>query len=521
MVRVLPSGDGKQPWPPEEYSGILDMYQEAALWYGGSIYELSSYYANRTQIGPGVNFWQRSWRHQRSIVLHVPVAADIAQLSAQLLFGEEPEFTIPDATEESAPAEATRCQERLEDLIDLCAISSKLLEGAEICAGLGGVFYKIDVDIDLAEHPIVSVVQPDMALPVFKWGVLESVIFWREIDRTEKVVVRHLELHTREGVQHGVYVGTPDYLGVMGNLQDYEATWNLPEFYPTDDLNVVYIPNMLPNRRYRGEPYGQPDYADCYPLMEAIDEAYTSWMRDLRLGASRVIVPEEYLDVDTTSAATFDVEREVFCPLNFDPTNEGTKITNMQFPIRFAEHEATVVELLTRTVSACGYAVQTFSIGQEKIQSSEAAAAIRVKERKSLATKAKKERYWGRSIEYLLYRLLVVDAQTFSTGVVPMPVTMAFGDSYAPDLHELAVSVELLERARAASAETKVMIIHPDWDREQVDAEVARLEQVATTIPGMTPTPQGSVNQLVEGARENARAQRNKESVNNGTTEPA
>ncbi len=495
----LPNDGTKLKWPPEEYKSLLDQYAEAAAWYEGDPAGLAQHYGSQAlkTFARGTRFWERVYRNARAVAVHVPLAADLAQASAQLLFGTAPTVTVPDAQptdKKKADPQAVKCQDRLEVLLDDVDANSKWVEGAETCAGLGDVYLKADHDDSVADHPLLTVVQPDCALPTFKWGRLQDVTFWREVERDERVVFRHLEWHTKDGVENALYKGTPAYLGVRVPLDTLKSTADLLDTDASIDgeLNVVHIPNMLPNRRLRGEPYGMADFAACYDLLEALDEVYTSLMRDVRLGASRLLVPEDYLDVTNTNGelhAAFDAEREIFCPVNFDSPDGKPLLQEVQFAIRWQEHREAALDLMSRVVSAAGYAMQTFSLGQDTLRA-EAAAALRVKERRSLMTKARKERYWHKPLEYIIHRLQVLDAAYFDSGVVPYPVSLAFGDSYAPDTLELAQTVELWNRAAAASDETKVRLLHPEWDDQQVEAEVDAL--APPTPPAFPPDASGA-----------------------------
>ena len=57
-------------------------------------------------------------------------------------------------------------------------------------------------------------------------------------------------------------------------------------------LAVVYVPNQRPSS-WRNDPLGQhlgrSDLAGVESLMDALDEAYSSWMRDIRLGKARLL----------------------------------------------------------------------------------------------------------------------------------------------------------------------------------------------------------------------------------------
>lgn len=525
---LLEGGDNC-PFPPVEFNDYFTMLAEASIWYGGDASDLAKYYTIRTNKGPGSRFWNRAAKSARSVCLHLSFAADIARTSASLLFGESPKFRVPEAAEARQNAaqqaadeaqaqrdtitqsyglpvmsssshtlesndDAIACEERLNELIDLTDLQAKLIEAGEVQSGLGGVFLKVDYDINVCDYPILSIVQPDSALPEFKWGMLQAVTFFRTVQTTGKHVMRHLEYHDKTGVWHGLYLGSDDKLGNRIDLSQHPSTADLPGHIESDDINVVYVPNSLPNRRYRGLPYGQSDTANAIGLMEALDEAYTDWLRDIRLGAARMIVPEEYLDVNTLNGIgkiTFDMEREIFSPLQYDAATENNKMMLVQPEIRGTEYLRTCTELMQRILSIAGYSMQTFGLGADANAGTASAAALRVKERRTLMTKGNKERYWTSALQFILYRLLVVDHEVFGTTIIPFEPAVEFGGSYSPDLLEVAQALDYLEKAKAASTQVKVETLHPDWEPEQVIEEVNRL----TGIPE-PPDMYVGVNQL-------------------------
>jgi len=71
--------------------------------------------------------------------------------------------------------------------------------------------------------------------------------------------------------------------------------------------------------------------------------------------------------------------------------------------------------------------------------------------------------------------LLLVDAQFLDGKAKPFPVRVDMADSIQPDPREIGESIELLNRAQAASVEVKVRMAHPDWGEEEVQAEAERL----------------------------------------------
>jgi hypothetical protein len=266
----LPTGGA---WPPAPLAPVFDRLAAYAAWWTGDPDDLAAAYGsgaglvfdsvgrervtNRpSQYRGGVVgrlarwFWGEPVNlNQRSAKLHVPIAADIARTSAELLFAEPPQITV----EEQGGDEKT--QDRLNILVD-DGLHSTLLEAAEVCAALGGVYLRICWDADVADRPWLSAVHADAAVPEWRWGVLAAVTFWEELSNDSREVVRHLERHERGVILHGVYKGTPEDLGKPMDLQAFPETAVFEPVVETglDKLTAEYVPNMKPNRLWRSLP---------------------------------------------------------------------------------------------------------------------------------------------------------------------------------------------------------------------------------------------------------------------------
>ena len=67
-------------------------------------------------------------------------------------------------------------------------------------------------------------------------------------------------------------------------------------------------------------------------------------------------------------------------------------------------------------------------------------------------------------------------------------ISTLWSDDEKPDDAALAAEVELLTRAQAASTETKVKILHPDWDEKAIAVEVALIQaELGMSIPDLGP----------------------------------
>lgn len=515
----LPEG-GATPWPPAHCEPINKQYATWAAWYSGNVEELAAIYGgggagdttgffaseSGGRVRQAVNsvvakvrrwFWSsNASATQNRTRLHVPIASDIASASSDLLFSEPPSITVETPKPaEGQEAAANPTQERLDELIDDGAHAT-LLEAAEICAALGGVYLRVVWDPAIRSAPWLTAIHPDRAVPEWKFDKLTSVIFWRVIQTKGKLVVRHLECHEPGKISHAVYAGTNDELGMPVPLTDYPATAGLANDQlvngnevPTGaaGMTAVYVPNMRPNRIWRGTPHaanlGRSDYSGVEPLMDALDLVQSSWIRDVDLGKGRLIVPHEYLmSHGPGGGASLDLDREVYEGINVMGGEAGKpEITNVQFKIRVDEHSATVTDLKSTIVGNAGYSGQTFGLnGDVAVTATEVAA----KNRRSLITRDRKIRYWRPGLADIIEAWLQVDARWFNSSVVPQRPMIVFPDGVSTDPKAQAETLNLLAQADAISTEEKVRTLHPDWDDARVLAEVDKINGPALEDPG-------------------------------------
>ncbi|SNR44237.1 phage portal protein, putative, A118 family [Haloechinothrix alba] len=486
----MPLPEPGTPWPPPQWASIYSAYSQWDAWYSGDVDKLSTVYGATSGWAPdpkGYNkpsqysdgmvgrlsrwFWGTPQRQIRSNKLHVPAAADIASTSADLLFSEPPSVKV--GTRDTAT------QQRLDDLFGPEMIVA-LLDGAEVAAALSGVFLRAGW---VGRQPVPSVVHPDAAIPVFKWGTLAEVTFHRVVQEYDGNVMRHLEHHVPGGVQHALYLGDKDRLGRTVPLTEHEDTAQLAaglaedgQTIPTgiDDLTVVYVPNATPNRQWRTHQQaahlGRSDLSGIEPVMDALDETYTSWMRDIRLAKARIAVPESYLETGGRGAgAWFDADREVFTGLNMLPGQDSSPISAHQFAIRHEEHRQTCSELWEKAVRGAGYSAQTFGLTSEVAMT---ATESNARERKTLLTRGKKARLWRMALGKLAELLLRVDRAQFNASVTPQRPDVEFPAAVSEQPRERAETARLLTEAEAVSTDTKVRMVHPDWDDERVKQEV-------------------------------------------------
>lgn len=456
-----------------------------------------SYYDSMSAMYSGVHddlrrtaengsFWNR---RSNKCPVHVPISSDIASTSANLLFSQEPTYVIAENGEEMPESHQ---QKRLEKMLMFNDVGSKLTEAAETCAALGDIYMKLRWNTSVP-YPIIDIAQPDFSWPEYILGELRCVHFFTElsVDYEHDKYIRVYECYTKGKITMELYSGNHDMLGTKMEDNLLIELGYAPEIKaPIDDLLAIHIPNVRPNRRFRSAMHGRSDLDGLRDLCDSLDEAFSSWMRDVRLAKAKLIVPAEYLrkknnqfidTMDSGIAASgifeFDADVETYVAMDINPDTAGIGIFPSQFNIRAAEHLSTCHELIINILQTAGYSPQSFGLNTEG--SAPSGSALNIRERKSAVTKNKKLKYWQSTLEHILTAMVRIDSVLHpnegSKGDDTVSVT--FADSMGADGATIASTMQMLSNAMAVSLQTKVRTIHPDWSEKQVAEEVDLIKE--------------------------------------------
>lgn len=485
------------PWPPPDLAVPLNRIREWSAWWGGdpdtlrSIYDTgaaAAYPRNHpSQFRGGIvgavsrAFWGRPIPEgQPDDRLHIPLAGDIASVSAGLLFGDPAVLIAADPQDKAT-------QTRLDQLTT--QLQAPCLEATEAAAALGGVFLRAEMDTDVRPDPWLGIVHTDAAVPEFRGDILVAVTFWWTVKIDNNVHVRHLEHHAPGVVEHAVFEGTASKLGRRVDTQRHTQTAMLPgEAFDTRIklLTAQYVPNMRPMPTWRNLrtacTFGRSDFFDCEPAFDAVDHAWSRLIREMDVAKARAIIPSSMLENrGVGEGKIFDPDRDYFTPveaLAVSGPAGGLPIAFSQPEIRVEEHLRIVQELVLRAISKAGYSAQSFGlIGEVAITATESAN----KREKSIVTTSRKGLYWTPPLAHMAQVLLQLGNRFAGWRVSDDAPTVQLAEP-AMDPKVVAETIETLHRAEAISTETRVRRANPDFDDLQVKAETKRILAERTSV---------------------------------------
>ena len=515
--------DDKSAWPPAEHTERYSRMKTTSTWYGGSAERLKQLYGGdvadsnrgkRNWLSNAFNWlWGRTDPTRLDEKLHVPVAQDIATLSSEMLFARSPKFVVqhtkfaadgtPSPEQDAAVA---KTQARLDVLLDSCGLDATLLAAGEVASALGSTGMKLAWNKGVIDKPVIVRVDADAVIPEYTWGQLTAVTFWSIVKSDGETKWFHLERHEPGVIRHGLYKGTTGNLGKRVPLAELPQLAELAQLVGEDGESIltvpdaitgISVPNMLPDPLDRTANAGRSDFTPgVLQLFDAIDKTYTSLMRDIDDGKSRLLVADYMLESQGIGKGVgFDEEQHLFTRLKMQPSDSGdAPISQVQFSIRVAEHIAAIDQLTQTAVKSAGYSPQ--SLGDYEAGSAMTATEVAARERKSISTTSKKQRYW-QELERLLYGLLQIDATYFASGIEPLPVKIEWQAPASDSMKTLAETVKLMKEAEAASLRVRVAALHPDWDDSEVDEEVTAIQSESSAVDPTTfglPKPPADVN---------------------------
>lgn len=529
----LPVSDSTNVWPPANMTNIFAHMNQWSAWYsndlaklqaaygGGTMADQTGFFASETggfkpTIGQRLQRFfvgQHTIGANRNTKMPIPVAGMICQAVADLLYADPPTFTVRVDTDNDGDGVSEKVanptQERLNQLAD-DSMYGILAQAAEVGAALGGAYLRVVWDTSIvADRPFMDVVDADQALPEFRWGRLVAVTFWTVVAKDVSKVWRHLERHELNSfgngvIIHGLYEGENDKLGTRIPLESRPETANIALMTRDRDtglplsgvvgqidsnttgLCVEYLPNQGSQRLFRTDPVGRylgrSSLDGIEPLMDQLAETMSDWMRARRAAKARVWYDKALLgNPGPGQGQVADLDQEVYVgtadTIKGPNVKMSDKLQVLQPQFIIDGYQKTAVQLLETILQMSGFALQTFGMVNTRTQADTTATEIESRERITFLTRARQIRTSVPHLSRIVSKLLAVDKSIFNTPNVDAPIWVEFPDSVQESMLRLAQTVQTLFAGQSSSLEERIKILHPDWNDDMWDDEVAKVQK--------------------------------------------
>ena len=501
---AMPDYEPNQTWPPAPYAQSNHDIEVWRAWWAGDVEKLTEHYStiathsrpgNAQLMGEGRDryFWGRS-NEQGANRRHVPMPAAVTSAVADLLFSKPPRIAPGPEDEKNSDLAA-----RMDKIFGAKSYAATLSEAAELQSYSGSIFLRPWWDSSLTDHVVPSHVPADRAVPEFRHNYLTAVTFWNIVSNPDETpIIRHLERHEPGKIIHRLYEGTESTLGERVALTEHPATAWLAEpesgadkdgtvHTGLDEIDVVHIPNVLPARRWHGinglSQLGRSDFEGIESAFDELDETWSSWLRDVEDGKSRLFIEEDALiDLGPGRGGAFDQERHLYTktqtPLGAAADSNGQQIEQVKFDIRYQEHAQTMAEIRAHVMEHVGLSQRFFN--DSLLSPGITATQVNSENAKSESTRSKRINFWNEGLIRFVQIVMKLDAIHFDTGLMLTdPPEIHFAANLVETEGErmqragMAVAQKVLSRRQAVER------INPDWTKQQIDDELEAIKEDA------------------------------------------
>lgn len=439
-----------------------------------------------------------------------PLAGRIADARADYLWGEDPVI---------APA-ADQDANLLEALIDgQDDLVGTLHEAERRIGGESEQWWRAYVDRDIADVPLLEWHGRDSVIPVYVGRRLMGAALYTTLPRPgdRGPYWRHFEVHTDELVTHLLFRGQKGTLGTQQPLSAHEDTAGLAELLGEDDAGRAVWEHGLPmlmgrlvNRRKYGNANvpAVSDFDAIQDFLLGLNEIQTIGHENMRLTAKkRVVVPAGAvtppnagpgftLDLEDRgdgvlvprSGSTFDAGEDVFV---IDPVDQELG-KSPSSPFQVLEYSFDAEPLIAwkrdqveTALTRVGMTPQWVGTSTDEAQGlALTGTALRFKLIPTTTAGRRWARPWDGNLgPVILTRLAMLDALGEEDGGFGRdwarpdePFTVERANPLPTDELEDATVNTQLAGARLRSRYQAVKAQHPDWDDEQINAELALID---------------------------------------------
>lgn len=461
MLRINPAPESQIITITEPFSYRTNVLRNR-LWYRGDPSELEQFYKQATTDNVGKSrFWAAVPSDGLAIrKIHSGLPAMIVERLADIVIADLDGIKFVKQAESDLWNEISKDNDFNELLGDSIAEALVAGDGA----------FKITLDPDITEYPIIEFYSGDQVEYKRSRGRLQEVIFYTDYSHDGKTY----QLVESFGVG---YIRTK-LLNDQGKevaLATVPETAHLQPVITFHDKYIMAVPLMFfRSKKWSGR--GKSIFDSKADSFDALDEVISQWIDAIRAGRVQKYIPE---DLVPKNPNTGEFQR----PNPFD--NQFIKIGSVMAEdakgqIDMVQPQIAYEAFVTSYSSAIDMCLQgiispsTLGIDLKKMDNAE---AQREKEKATLYTRGKLVERLNEVIPALVSTVMKVQDTSKQRKAADYEVTVTFGEYASPSFDSVVETVVKAKMGGAMSIEQGVEQMYGDtWTDEQKAEEVARLK---------------------------------------------
>jgi len=451
------------------------------IWYRGDGNELEQLYHSVNEYADKHKFWaSRCTPGMEMRKIHTGLPGLIVRILSSIVLSDMNnfEFTIP-------------AQEGIWKEIEKENKFRKALERSlKEVLYIGDGAYKVTIDTDLSQYPILEWYPGERIEVVEEHGRLKEVVFKTPyLDQRQQYVLYE---HYGKG-----YIKSELYRGdTQVDIKTFEATKNISDW--AFDKSVILAVPLKVYESTKWEGRGGSIFDGKLDSFDAFDEAWSQWMDALRAGRARTFIPESYIPKDPATGMLLNPNPfdNRFIAGDDNMGEDGKNAINTEQPS--IPHESYLASYVT-ALDLCLQGIispSTLGIDVKKLDNAE---AQREKEKATLYTRNAVVEALQETLPDIVSACINAYHILFKQPVEEVKVEIPFGEYANPSFES---QVETLSKARPGSPvmsiDAQVEEMWGDskddkWKAEEINRLKAELGIMETEEPGLNT---GGVNIL-------------------------
>lgn len=394
---------------------------------------------------------------KKALFTPVPLAAEMARLSSQLLFSAEPKFV--NEKQEAVTERVVEANDPGEFFLD---------SGEHVAVqGYGGL--RVIRDKEVSDVPLVTHVAANRCIFRIRHGRFVTggyVVIERRPDPFRDEVYRLVEDHRPGRIERALYKGNRTSLGsTIPRARWLEEFAGLLESTDTRmDAPTLY--------RWNNVPGGWSDLARLDSLFDLLNEAESIGKDKLRKSVPIVFADRKLAD----RQGVVNTRGVVLTGSNFTRAGDeglAKSVEVVERELAAESHKLYVAHLRDSILMYGGYSLASW--GLDDGGSADSGKALRLRQQRTLLTKAGKDR----SARAAITAAFAAACCWSENAADPKPYRpdLQLGDGLPRDPVEDAQVVATLKSAEMISDEQALRKLYPEWDQKAIDAELERLDK--------------------------------------------
>lgn len=460
---------------------LLYRQKENAVWASGSADKILYFYSLHdkpsTFSSNRLEFWR--WVSNADInvpKLHYPASTALLNSIKSLMFGENPsiEFVSED---DKNKAKVNKLNERIWAIMEDNNENSLYQNAASLESYSGGVAFKINIDKEVSDYPIIELYPQERIQLKTRYGRLVEIVFLDEFKKENKTF-RLKSIHGLGYIDYELY----NEKGVKTDLGSLDETKDLKRLeFKHKILMAVYKKNRTDNVEVDSA-YGGSDFDGIIDLFHQIDEIFSSMALYIRRSRPILSIQERMLPVTKDGSKQYtpkEFEYDLTVLNNSESAdNISSKIYRDVPELDLSPYLDSIKSLQKAVYQKVG--MDTTSTNLDEVGANQSGEALIQREKSTVILYQNKVQGWQHTLRELVRLLLIFEDISNNSTVVEdykdYSLNVGFADYQSASLSE---RIEMFSNAYKNMAIDLDTMVDKVWNEE---LEQEQIDKMATNI---------------------------------------